>query len=59
MQYLDRLFFIRTHDGTIDHARSSADLLALTTLPEGAWYVVIADAPLHASAARDDGCSCV
>jgi len=47
VQHLDRLFFIRAHDGTIDHARSSADLLALTTLPEGAWYAVIADAPLH------------
>jgi hypothetical protein len=48
VQHLDRLFFVRASKGKIDQSRSPADLLALAAMPKGVWYVVIADAPLHA-----------
>lgn len=48
VQHVDRLFFVRANGDSIDHARSPADLLALSSFPEGCWYAVISDTPLDA-----------
>jgi hypothetical protein len=48
MAHLDRLFFIRIDAGSIDLARSAADLLALRGPPKGAWYALTADTPVDA-----------
>jgi hypothetical protein len=45
---LDRLFFIRNAGGTLDDARSPADLLALGAPPPGHWHAITADSPLDA-----------
>ena len=45
---LDRLFFIRKAGGTLDDARSPADLLALGAPPPGHWHAITADSPLDA-----------
>jgi hypothetical protein len=66
VQHLDRLFFVRADSDSIDYARSPADLLALSSLPEGRWYAVIADTPLdawahvrdHEGGSADRGATC-
>jgi hypothetical protein len=50
VEYLDRLFFIRRGDETIDPARSLDDFLALDTPPDGEWYAIVADSPFDAFA---------
>jgi hypothetical protein len=44
--HLDRLFFIRVGEDTIDLARSAPDVLALpASKREGDWYAITADTP--------------
>jgi hypothetical protein len=47
--HLDRLFFVREHEEGIDLARSREDMLALTSVPEGRWYAIVADSPFDAA----------
>jgi hypothetical protein len=48
VQHLDRLFFIRASEGEIDDPRGPNDLVALAALPDGCWYVIVADSPWDA-----------
>jgi hypothetical protein len=48
VEYLDRLFFLRRDEGALDLARSTEDLLALESAPEGEWFAIIADSPIDA-----------
>jgi hypothetical protein len=48
VEYLDRLFFVRANDGSIDMPRASADLEAAEDPGDATWHAVLADHPLDA-----------
>jgi hypothetical protein len=48
VEFLDRVFFIRTLDGDTDPARSREDVASLRAPLEGRWHVIIADSPFDA-----------
>ena len=45
VQYLDRVFVVRNHDGEVDDPRSPADSDANGEVLAGCWYVIRADDP--------------
>jgi hypothetical protein len=48
VEWLDRIFFVREHDGDLDHARSPDDLSALEVDLPGRWLSIVADGPWDA-----------
>ena len=68
VQTVDRDFYVRSHQGAVDYARSAEQVRALRgSLPDERWFVIVADAPgdarnhVHrvlADICKAHGCQC-